>query len=249
MVRKQEFSILLLSVTLYSLVYMWACILAIFLYLHLNAVMHTDHWIIILYNCCIPRYYSCRMLYGSELYYIVNNIPKNSIYRLLALSPTEYYLDSYTMLQRNLDGFVRRLLSVYIDFCIPLKMASKSTVDTPSRFAIEISDCDLQRVHFWPFLPTTSSNPQDSTKHFKRAGSVMLNTATITTPKVVNWKILKPCLSIILATVHTHTSDLKCFSASEFLICKSDIELQFSLLFGIGHLYATAIMCCHGHHS
>ena len=52
------------------------------------------------------------------------------------------------MLLRNLNGFVRRLLSGYIDFCIPLKMASKGTVDTPSRFAIEISDCDLQKVHF-----------------------------------------------------------------------------------------------------
>lgn len=139
------------------------------------------------------------------------------------------------MLLRNLNGFVRRLLSVYIDFCIPLKMASKSTVDTPSRFPIEISDCDLQKVHFWPFLPTTCAIPQDSTKHFKRAGSVMLNTVTMTTTKVVNWKILKPsCLSrlkqlqiglhaikFILVTVNTYVSDLKCFSASEILICKS----------------------------
>ena len=155
--------------------------------------MHTDHWIIILYNCCIPRYYFCRILYGSELYHKIT-IPKNGIYRLLALGPTEYYLDSYTMLRRNLNGFVRRLLSGYIDFCIPLKMASKGTVDTPSRFAIEISDCDLQKVHFWPFLPTTCAIPQDNTKHLKMAGSVMLNTVTITTTKVVNWKILKPCL-------------------------------------------------------
>ena len=52
------------------------------------------------------------------------------------------------MLLRNMNGFVRRLLSGYIDFCIPLKMASKGTVDTPSRFAIEISDCDILLMVF-----------------------------------------------------------------------------------------------------
>ena len=90
------------------------------------------------------------------------------------------------MLLRNLNVFVRRLLSGYIDFCIPLKMASKSTVDTPSSLALEISDCDLQKVHFCPSPPTTCAVPQDSTKHFKRAGSVMLNTVTVTTTEVVN---------------------------------------------------------------
>lgn len=63
------------------------------LYLYLNAVMHTDLTIIILYNCYIPRYYSCRILYGSELYHTDNN-SKNGGYCLLALGPTEYYLDS-----------------------------------------------------------------------------------------------------------------------------------------------------------
>ena len=31
---------------------------------------------IILYNCCIPRYYFTRILYGSELYHIDNNSKK-----------------------------------------------------------------------------------------------------------------------------------------------------------------------------
>lgn len=123
MVRKWEFSILVCSLVQLSVqVGLHSCL---FLYLNLNAVMHTKHRIIILYNCFIPRYYSSGILYGSELYHIDNNIPKNSIYHLLELGPTEYYLDSYTTLLRNLNGFVRRLLSVYIDFCIPLKMASK----------------------------------------------------------------------------------------------------------------------------
>ena len=144
MVRKQEFSILICFLVQLSVhVGLHSCH---FLYLHLNVVMHTDHLIL---------YYTTAASHGiisAESCMVVNCViqitfPKNGIYHL-ELGPTEYYLDSYTTLLRNLNGFVRRLLSVYIDFCIPLKMASKSTVDTPSRFPIEISDCDLQKVHF-----------------------------------------------------------------------------------------------------
>lgn len=102
---------------------------------------------------------------------------------------------------------------------------------------------DLQKVHFWPFLRTTWAITQDSTKHFKRAGSVMLNTVTPTTTKIVNWKSLKPCspktetkiglrgIKFVPVTVYTYVSDLKCFSASEILICKSDnwVAIQSTL--------------------
>ena len=74
----------------------------------------------------------------------------------------------------------------------------------------------------------------------------MLNTVTVTTTKVVNWKILKPCLSktettllqiglhaikFILVTVNTYVSDLKCVGTSEILICKSDnwVAIQSTL--------------------
>ena len=73
MVRKWEF----LTVSLYSLISVHVGLHSChFLYLHLNAVLHTDHWIIILYNCCIPRYYFCRILYGSELCHIDNSSKK-----------------------------------------------------------------------------------------------------------------------------------------------------------------------------
>ena len=145
MVRKQEFSILICFLVQLSVhVGLHSCH---FLYLHLNVVLHTDH--LILYCTTVASHSIISPESCMAVNFIIQiTIPKNGIYCLLALGPTEYYLDSYTMLLRNLNGFVRRLLSGYIDFCIPLKMASKGTVDTPSRFAIEISDCDLQKVHF-----------------------------------------------------------------------------------------------------
>ena len=156
--------------------------------------MHTDHWIIILYNCCIPWYYFSRILYGSELYHIDNNSKKWH----LSSSCIRSYRILFGFLHNvaeKLEWFCQKLVVCLHSLLYSSENGQQSTADTPSRFAIEISDCDLQKVHFWPFPPTTCAVPQDSTMHFKRAGSVMLNTVTIATPKLVNWKSLKPCWS------------------------------------------------------
>ena len=117
MVRKWEFSILVCSLVQLSVhVGLHSCL---FLYLNLNAVMHTKHRIIILYNCFIPRYYSCGILYGSELYHIDNN---SKIWHL-----SSSCVRSYTILfgflhnvAEKLEWFCQKIV-VWLDFSIPLK--------------------------------------------------------------------------------------------------------------------------------